>query len=97
MQRPLVDGAPRLARIDTPNHEIDLFVLSDLLNLNLHALPVQTPEEVDPVCQHDSFWKSDFRLAKRLAHTVGFADRVGIDQRDLQATGWPNASMAWWR
>src|SRR5664280_2379007 len=83
---PFVDGTPRFAGVDTTNYEINLCVLGDLLYLCLHALPVQTPEKVDPVCQHDSFWKADLRSAKRLAHTVGFADRVGIDQRHLQTT-----------
>src|SRR5664279_4986280 len=82
---PFVDGTPRFAGVDTTNYEINLCVLGDLLFLCLHALPVQTPEKVDPVCQHDSFWKADLRSAKRLAHTVGFADRVGIDQHHLQA------------
>src|SRR5271157_360326 len=85
MHRPLVDGTPRFARIDTSNHEIDVCVLADLLYVCLHALPVQTPEEVNPVCQNDSFWEAYFRSAKRLAHTVGFADRVRIDQCNLQA------------
>src|ERR1035438_5325375 len=85
MQRPFVDGPPRLACIDTADHEIDVCVLSDLLDLRLHALPVQAPEEVDPVCQHDSFRETDFRSAERLAHTVGFADRFGINQSNLQA------------
>ena len=85
LQRPLVDGPPCFTRIDTPDHEIDLCVLSDLLYLCLHALPVQTPEEVDAVCQYDSFRETNFRSAKGLAHTVGFADCIGIDQRHLQA------------
>ena len=84
MQHPLVDRTPSFARIDTSNHEIDLCVLGDLLYLCLHALPVQAPEEVDPVCQHDGFRKADFRSAKRLADTVGFADCVGINQCHLQ-------------
>ena len=37
------------------------------------------------MCQHDGFRKADFGSAKRLAHAVGFADRVGINQRHLQA------------
>jgi len=40
MQRPLLDGTPSFARIDTPNHDSDLSALSDLLHLCLHALPV---------------------------------------------------------
>src|SRR5271165_1271787 len=87
MQCPFVDGTPRFARIDTSNHEINICVLGNLLYLCLHALPVQTPEEIDPVCQHNSFRKADLRSAERLAHTVGFADRVGIDQRHLQPAG----------
>src|SRR5271157_134538 len=85
MQCPLIDGTPRFACIDTANHEIDLRILGDLLYLCLQTLPVQAPEKVDPVCQNDSLRKAYFRSAKRLAHTVGFADRVGIDQCDLQA------------
>src|SRR5271157_273734 len=86
MQRPLVDGTPRFSRIDTSNYQIDLCVLGNLLNLYLHALPAQAPEEVDPVCQYDGFWKADFGSAEGLTHTVGFADCVGIDQRHLQPT-----------
>jgi len=56
-----------------------------VLNLNLYALQIKAPEEVDPVCQYDGFWEADFRSAERLAGTVGFADRVGIDQRNPQA------------
>src|ERR1039457_4285023 len=87
MQCPLLDGTPSLARIDTANHQIDVCVLGDLLNLYLHALPVQTPAEVDPVCQHDGFREADFRTAKGLAHAVSLADCVGINQRHLQAAG----------
>src|SRR5271166_5135634 len=72
IQYPLVDGPPCFSCIDTANHEIDLCVLGDLLYLSLHALPVQPPEEVDAVCQYDGFRKTNFRSAKRLAHTVGF-------------------------
>ena len=50
MQRPFVDGTPSFARINTPNYEIDVCAFGDLLYLCLHALPVQAPEEVDPVC-----------------------------------------------
>src|SRR5271166_6631908 len=85
IQYPLVDGTPSFARINTANHEIDLCVLRDLLYLCLHALPVQPPEKVDPMRQNDRFWKADFGSAKRLAHAVGFADRIGINQRHLQA------------
>src|SRR5664280_3856107 len=84
---PFVDGTPRFAGVDTTNYEINLCVLSDLLYLCLHALPVQTPENVDPVCQHDRFREPDFRAAKGLAHAVGFADRVGINQRHMQTSG----------
>src|ERR1019366_5800596 len=85
MQYPLVDGTPRFSRVNAANHKIDLCVLGDLLYLGLHALPVQTPEEVDPVCQHNSLRKADFGPAKRLAHAVDFADSIGINQRHLQA------------
>src|SRR5208337_4958044 len=80
MQHPLLNATPSFARIDAANHQINVCVLADLLYLCLHALPVQTPEEIDPVGQHDSFREADFRAAKRLPHTVGFADRVGINQ-----------------
>ena len=90
MERPFVDGAPSFTRIDTANHEIDLGALGDLLYLCLHALPVQTPEDVDPVCQHNSLRKADFGAAERLTHTVGLADRVGINQRYLQAARMPD-------
>src|ERR1019366_5443412 len=85
MQCPLVDGTPSFSRVNTANHEIGLCALGDLLYLGLHTLPVQTPEEVDPVCQYDGFREANFRSAERLAHTVGFADRVGINQCHLQA------------
>src|ERR1035441_7631263 len=85
MDDPLVDDTPRFSRINAANHEIDVRVLGDLLDLRLHALPVKPPEEVDPVCQNYSFWESDFRPAKWLSDTVGFADCVGINQRNLQA------------
>src|ERR1039458_467316 len=61
MQCPFLDGTPSFARIDTANHEIDLYVLGDLLYLGLHALPVQPPEEVDPMRQHDRFREPDLR------------------------------------
>src|ERR1035441_1286632 len=89
MKCPFLDGTPSFARVDTANHEIDLCVFGDLLYLCLHALPVQSPEKVDPMCQHDGFREADFRSAKRLAHTVGFADCVGINQRYLQAARVP--------
>jgi hypothetical protein len=81
MQYPFIDGTPCFARIDTANHEIELCVLGDLLYLCLHALPAQTPEEVDPVCQGDGFRKTDLRSAdgglQNLAGIRSWASAVG--------------------
>jgi hypothetical protein len=80
LQDPFVDGAPSFAGVDTPNYKINLRVFGYLLYLCLHTLPVQTPEEVDPVCQDNGFGETNLCSAERLAHTVGLADRLGIDQ-----------------
>lgn len=37
--------------------------------------------------QGNRFGEPDLGLAKRLAHAVGFAYRVGIDERNIQASG----------
>ena len=37
--------------------------------------------------QHDRLGELYFRSAEGLADAVGFAHRVGIDQRDIQASG----------
>ena len=58
-----------------------------LLDLCLHALPVESPEHVRPMRQNNGFRESDFGSAERLAYTVGFAHRIGINQRDIQASG----------
>ena len=44
------------------------------------------PEHIRSVRQNNSFRESDFRSAEALAYTVGFAHRIGIDERDIQAT-----------
>src|ERR1019366_3724393 len=87
MHHPLVDGTPRFARIDAANHEINICVLGDLLYLGLHALPVQTPEEVDPMRQNNRLWESNLGSAEWRADAVGFSDRVRVDQGHCQSSG----------
>jgi hypothetical protein len=55
-----------------------------LLNFSLNALPVQPPKQIDPVCQHNRFWQPSLAAAEGLAHAVGFAHCVRIDECDLQ-------------
>src|SRR5271157_2390285 len=46
----------------------------------MHPLPVEAPEEVDPVRQDDRLREANLGSAERLADAIGFTDHIWVDQ-----------------
>lgn len=76
---------PGFPRVNTADYDVNSVKPAFRVESFRYALPVQTPEHVQPVGQNHRFMKTNLRLTERLADTVGWRDHIRVEQGDMKS------------
>jgi len=79
----LCNGRARLASVDTADHDVYAIESAFRIQPLWNTLPIQTPEEIQPVGENHRFIETNLRLTERLAYAVRRRDDIRIEQRDV--------------